>query len=95
MIYFASSGDESHEQRYGWIDCVKAIAIFAVVMDHSSDFFFNNRWLTTASYFAVALFILLSGLTLSLKHNRCPITLVHQIRKIAKLFAHYAFATLI
>jgi len=64
-------------------------------MDHSSDFFFNNRWLTTASYFAVALFILLSGLTLSLKHNRCPITLVHQIRKIAKLFAHYAFATLI
>lgn len=87
--------NNSTAKRFQWIDCSKAIAMLAVVMDHSTNVFFRNHWLSTSSYFAVSLFVMLSGLTLSLKHDHHPISFIHQLKKVFILFIHYAAATLL
>lgn len=51
-----------HPPRIQWIDCAKAVAIVAVLIDHNSGLLYKNPAIERASYFSVSLFILLSGI---------------------------------
>lgn len=83
-------------KRITWIDCAKAVAMIAVVIDHSGDFIYDSYWVRLATYYAVTLFILLSGVSTWLAVQKGKrITLVSQGKKAIKLFIQYACATLI
>ena len=53
-----------------WINCAKAIAIIAVLIDHTSGVLYVNQNVTTASYFSVSLFIIISGMMSYLSNER-------------------------
>lgn len=49
--------------RIQWIDFMKAIAIFAVLADHTYGMLHTNLKISYGSFFSVTLFILISGVT--------------------------------
>lgn len=52
-----------NQTRIQWIDFMKAIAIFAVLVDHTYGVLYTNLKISRASFFSVTLFILISGVT--------------------------------
>lgn len=50
------------KQEIKWINCAKAIAIFAVLIDHTNGILYTNANIAMASYYSVSLFILISGM---------------------------------
>ncbi len=83
-----------------WINCLKAIAIIAVVVDHTNGLLYSNRYIAQGSYFSVTLFILLSGYTTYLSvvnknSNEIDISLKAVLRKILPLIKQYLFATFV
>lgn len=48
--------------RILWVDCTKAVAIFAVVVDHSYRWLYNSAAIQCASFYSVTLFVLLAGM---------------------------------
>lgn len=46
-----------------WINCAKAAAILAVLTDHTMDILYTNYKIQWASFYAVSLFIIVSGIT--------------------------------
>lgn len=79
--------------RIEWIDCIKAIAIIAVLTDHTNGLVYSNQLIAQASYFSVSLFIILSGISIWIRDTRKQITFSHQIRKIKAILVQYAVAT--
>ena len=55
--------NKNKKSRVLWIDCAKAMAIIAVLLDHSNGIFYTNSWIATSSYFSVSLFVILAGMT--------------------------------
>lgn len=51
------------QTRIQWIDFMKAIAIFAVLVDHTYGILHTNLKISYGSFFSVTLFILISGVT--------------------------------
>lgn len=78
-----------------WIDCLKAIAILAVLLDHTFMVLYDNPNVQTATFFSVSLFILVMGITTwiseeghSKEENGAKIK-----RKIKKIIIPYIVAT--
>ncbi|MDE7417318.1 MAG: acyltransferase [Lachnospiraceae bacterium] len=84
-------GDKYSRQR--WIDCAKAIAIIAVVVDHCNMRLYTNQVIAQASYFSVSLFVLLSGISTWISDTHAPMDFKKSIRKAGVLHLHYALAT--
>lgn len=76
-----------------WIDCAKAVAILAVLVDHTYGTLYTNSKIQTFSFFSVSLFILLSGMTLYLSYQRNSEKKV--INRIYKILIPYIIATFI
>lgn len=47
--------------RFAWVDCCKAMAIIAVLVDHTNGILYTNQYVGRASYYSVGLFVLFSG----------------------------------
>lgn len=84
------------KKRIKWIDCAKAVAIMAVLVDHNKGFLYTNQDIARSSYFSVCLFILLSGIT---AFNTTTVVRgggEHKnYRSIGRLLGQYAIATFI
>lgn len=83
------------ENRRAWIDCAKAIAIMAVVVDHCSGVLYTNSIIGKASFFSVSLFVLLSGLTAWISNTYKPRDLKKALKKALTLYIQYAVATFV
>lgn len=50
------------KQEIKWINCAKAVAVFAVLIDYTNGILYTNANIAMASYYLVSLFILISGM---------------------------------
>ena len=50
------------KQEIKWINCAKAVAVFAVLIDHTNGILYTHANIAMASYYLVSLFILISGM---------------------------------
>lgn len=81
------------KKRYKWIDFAKALAIIAVVFDHTIEIH-NNQILKLHTAFSVALFILLAGVTSAMSISRSNFSnKQYFLKKIKNIFIPYIFAT--
>lgn len=55
-------GEKSMKEQK-WINLAKALAIFAVVIDHTAGYLYTNPVIQRLSFFSVPLFIMVSGMT--------------------------------
>lgn len=81
--------------RVKWIDFMKAIAILAVLTDHSFGTLYSDIKITQASFFSVTLFILVSGInsyTAFLRHRNTPYGTDIK-RKLKSILIPYGIAT--
>lgn len=53
-----------------WINCAKAMAILAVMIDHTNGILYTNHNVALASYFSVSLFVIISGMMSFLSNER-------------------------
>lgn len=83
------------DNRIKWIDCAKAVAIIAVVLDHCNGLLYTNALIAQSSYFSVSLFVLLSGMSANLSSSNRKKTYAYQLKKVGLLYAQYALATFI
>ncbi|NQX47280.1 acyltransferase [Paenibacillus tritici] len=82
--------------RYGWIDFAKAIAIMAVILDHSFGLLYTSQTFQLHTVFSVTLFVLLSGITSSIAINRNPkINKQIIMKRLSRILVPYFFATAI
>lgn len=81
------------DKRIQWIDCAKAIAIIAVLVDHSYNMLYFNDVLQKASFFSVSTFVILSGVATGLTAKFKDRNYTYQLKKVGKLFGDYAIAT--
>lgn len=81
--------------RIKWIDCAKAIAIMAVVVDHCNGVLYTNQAIACASYFSVSLFVLLSGLSAQITSRGGVKPLSYQLKKVGSFFLEYMLATFV
>lgn len=49
-------------KRVRWIDCAKALAILAVMTDHTTGILYTDGNVALASYFSVPLFVIIAGM---------------------------------
>ncbi len=83
-------------KRINWIDCAKAIAIMAVIVDHCNGILYSNPWIAKASYFSVSLFVILAGISVGMSYKNDIVTEKNKIiKKVKNLYIQYAIATLI
>lgn len=76
--------------RVKWIDCAKAVAIIAVIVNHCYGLLYTDMLLLRASFFSVSLFVLLAGLSAGLHRKKAY---PHQLKKVGVYYAQYAIAT--
>jgi len=84
-------------ERLIWVDCVKAVAILAVIVDHTYTVLYENQKIQISSFFSVSLFILMMGVTTWISEERqTNVEKSQQIRKrIKKIGIPYVAATFI
>lgn len=84
------------DNRIKWLDCAKAIAILAVLTDHTSGALYTNDNISMLSFFSVSLFILLAGMTsyISNSHHRRDSYFFFFFRSSKKILGAYIFATI-
>lgn len=78
-----------------WIDCAKALAIFAVLADHVKGILYQNETIQYISFYSVAVFFFLSGMTsfYSLKNRREGETLPGWVgRRLVRILVPYLAA---
>ena len=66
MFAFCKATDKEKvgtSRQVAWINGAKLVAILAVLVDHTNGVLYINQEFALASYFSVALFVLLSGMT--------------------------------
>lgn len=98
-MYFKSNGEDviSEKKRSKWIDAVKAVAIIAVVIDHSFGTLYTNRWVWLSTYFSVSVFVFMAGVTnyYSCENHHNTSIKEQTFRRINKMVMPYAVATAI
>lgn len=83
--------------RIQWIDFMKAMAIFAVLVDHTRGELYTNRTFQFISFYSVSLFIIVSGITSynSYEKNK-GISYGQDIkRKLKAILIPYGIATIV
>lgn len=79
-----------------WINCAKFVAIMAVLVDHTRNTLYRSNTVWTFSFYAVSLFVILSGMTSYISETRRKETYVSDfIHSGKKIFVDYCIATLI
>ena len=77
-------------EQIKWLNCAKAVAIVAVLIDHTTGILYSSQTIATASYFSVSLFILIAGMTSYLSDSRhaesCCQNFVRSTRKIVEAY---------
>lgn len=63
-------GEHVNNGQLKWVNCAKAMAILAVMVDHTRGYLYENKDVAYASYYSVSLFILISGMTSYLSDQR-------------------------
>ena len=77
-------------KREKWIDICKAIAILAVIINHSYGSLFHSIKLNQYSLFSVSLFIFLMGVTLGISYSRTGVQIGRKVlRGICKILIAY------
>lgn len=82
-------------KRIKWIDCARAVAIIAVVVDHCRYLLYTSSFVAQASYFSVSLFVLLAGTSVKMASLRKKKTFSVQLKKFMRVYLQYAAATFI
>ena len=84
------------DNRIKWLDCAKAIAILAVLTDHTSGALYTNDNISMLSFFSVSLFILLAGMTsyIANSHHRQDSYFFFFFRSSKKILGAYILATI-
>lgn len=84
------------KEQIGWIDFLKGVSIFAVIMDHLYNIVYFNSGLHLFTGFSVSLFIFLAGITsvISLQRNKKPLKL-YQLKKVKGILIPYVIASLV
>lgn len=84
-------------KRINWIDCAKLIAMIGVILRHGQGMIYESTVLKYTSYYAVPLFVILSGMSAwySAKRSDWQFSMKKQLLKILSLFGSYAFAVLV
>lgn len=54
--------DKGADGQVAWVNGAKLVAMLAVLVDHTNGVLYTSQEVALASYFSVALFILLSGM---------------------------------
>ncbi|HJA92845.1 MAG TPA: acyltransferase [Candidatus Eisenbergiella merdipullorum] len=78
-----------------WIDCAKFLAILAVLVDHGKGILYEGETIQYISFFSVAVFFFLSGMTswYSLERRRPEETFARwTARRVWRIFAPYMVA---
>ncbi len=75
-----------------WINCAKFTAMLAVLVDHTNGVLYTDQNIAVASYFSVALFILLSGMTSYMANNNRRNISGGGIRSCKKIILAYCIA---
>ena|GEM_PF-512214 len=90
-------GDKMTVIKKQWIDVIKAVAIIAVVIDHSYRLLYDNSYIQQCSFFSVTVFIFLSGITsfYSISRRGNDFGLKETFRRIKPILIPYIFATAI
>lgn len=85
------------DEKILWIDCIKAIAILAVLVDHTFMVLYDNPNIQTATFFSVSLFILVMGITtwISEENHSKEEVGTRVRRRIKKIIIPYIVATFI
>lgn len=88
--------------RIRWVDCARAVAMMAVVMDHCHFVLYNSNIAVMFTYFSVGLFVLVSGISAQLVfeskgRGTGPVEfyVTDPLKRLLKLFAQYAVANLL
>lgn len=81
------------KERIKWIDCAKAVAIVGVVIDHCNGVLYKSPLIAQASYFAVSLFVILSGISAVYSISNKAIDYKYQFKRVENLYLKYAVAT--
>lgn len=82
--------------RTRWIDCVRCIAILAVLVDHTRGRLYSNQDIQMASFFSVSLLILIMGMTSYISHEMHKERYVSGLwRRNKKIFINYLIATFV
>lgn len=79
-------------EKARWVDFAKFIAIFAVITDHVYGSLYHSSTIQQISYFSVALFILLMGVTTYWSFENSKVFLWNKvIKRIIGIFIPYLF----
>lgn len=90
-------GNQKHKkQPILWLNCAKLVAIFAVMTDHTNGILYTNPGVAWASYFAVSLFIIISGITSYMSNSHSTLGWGKAyLRSVKKIFVAYLIASAI
>lgn len=82
-------------KRENWINCMKFIAIFAVLVDHTNLILYTNQYIAKLSYCSVSVFIIMSGITSAKSiSKKCDLSYLDKIKKpFLNLLISYCVAT--
>lgn len=82
--------------NYGWIDFLKGLSIFAVVLDHLYGVIYLDPGFHLFTVFSVTLFIFLAGVTsvISIERNKLPLK-EYQIKRIKGVVIPFVVASII
>ena len=67
-------------------DCLKAIAINAVIVDHCFGILYNSLLILQAFRFSVGLFVILSGYSSFYANEKRRRNICHQLKSIGKVY---------
>lgn len=84
-------------ERVQWIDCAKAVAMFAVILLHCKGTLYTSPYISQLTYWCVCVFIILSGMTayLSTDKKREEDNKTFDIKRVGKLLFQYIIASTI
>lgn len=87
--------EKQEQKRIKWVDCARAVAMIAVVVDHCRYLLYTSSYIAQSSFFSVSLFILLAGISVKMASLRKKRTFSNQFKKFFGFYLQYAAATLI
>lgn len=84
------------KEQLRWINCVKMVAIFAVLTDHTFGVLYENSMIVETSFFSVSLFVLISGITSYISNSRSELNWWRAyLRSIKSILVAYLISTAI
>lgn len=84
------------KQRYEWVDIMKAVAILAVILNHTVGLIFESQLILLHTGFSVTLFIFLSGITSSISiSNKEEVNLKYLWNRLKSPVASYIVASFV